>query len=162
MKPNQISEALKPLMVFNGTWNVEGKNLSWAPAFANAPLTGTQKVDVMGTRFLVANWNYKVDKTNEHSGIMIIGTDTDSSKPKVHLFDNEGSLRVYELKIDDHLWTLKGEEERATLEFAKDGKTYRELWEIKHDGTWKPLCERNGTKTLQNDMNLADFGTITE
>ena len=146
MTENHISEELKPLSVFNGTWNVEGKNLSGASAFANEPINGIQKVEILGSKFFVANWNYKFDKNNDHVGISIIGKDNDSSKPKIHLFDNGGSFRVYELKIEGNLWNIKGETERSTMEFAKDGKTYKELWEIKQDGKWKPLCERNGKK----------------
>lgn len=146
MKKNQISAELEPLMVFNGTWKVQGKNLSAAPALANEPLLGTQKVEIMGSKFLVANWNYKFDKNNEHAGITVIGKDNDSSKSQIYLFDNGGSFRVYELNIDGNLWNIKGEKERSTIEFDKDGKTYKELWEIKQDGKWKPLCERNGTK----------------
>ena len=146
MKNNEISKALEPLMVFNRTWKVQGRNLSGAPSFANKPVNGTQKVDVMGSKFLVASWKYKFDNNNEHIGITIIGKNNESSKPQLHQFDNGGSFRVYELKIDGNLWNIKGETERSTMEFDKDGKTYKELWEIKQDGKWEPLCERNGTK----------------
>lgn len=146
MKNIEISEELEPLLVFSGTWKVQGKNLSEAPFFANEPLSGTQKVDIMGSKFLEAHWNYKIDNKNEHAGITIIGNDNNSSKPKQYLFDNGGSFRIYELKIEGNLWNIKGETERSTMEFAKDGKTYKELWEIKQDGKWKPLCERSGTK----------------
>lgn len=146
MENKQISEELEQLMVFKGTWKVQGKNLSGAPSFANEPMNGTQKVEMLGSKFLVANWNYKFNKNNEHIGVSIIGKDNDSSKPKIHLFDNGASFRDYELNIDGNLWNIKGETERSTMEFAKDGKTYKELWEIKKDGKWEPLCDRNGTK----------------
>ncbi len=146
MENGPISGELMQLMVFKGTWKVQGKNLSASPLFANEPINGTQKVEMLGSKFLIANWNYKFDKNNQHVGISIIGKDNDSSKTKIHLFDNGGSSRVYELNIGGNLWTIKGETERSTIEFAKDGKTYKELWEIEKDGKWESLCERNGTK----------------
>ncbi len=141
----ETTEEMKPLMVFKGMWNVLGKNLPGAPIDANELLHGTQNVTILENNFLVANWNYKfVD--NEHTGISIIGKDNDSSQPKLHLFDNGGSNRVYELKIGGNLWTIKGETERSTMLFDKEGNTYEELWEIKQNGKWNPLCERYGTK----------------
>ena len=104
-----------------------GEKLSEAPALANQPLKGTQKVVIMGNKFLVARWNYKFANDNEHAGITIISKDNDGLKPQVQLFDNGGSFRTYELKIEGHLWNIKGETERSTMEFAKDGKTYKEL-----------------------------------
>ncbi|WP_157373890.1 hypothetical protein [Arenibacter certesii] len=149
----EIIEEMKPLMLFKGMWNVQGKNLPGAPIDANQPLHGTQNVTILGNNFLVAHWNYKfVD--NEHFGISIIGTDNDSSQPKLHLFDNGGSYRAYDLKIEGNLWTITGETERSTMVFDKEGNTYKEHWEIKLDGKWNPLCERYGTKeTVTNKEN---------
>lgn len=141
----ETTEEMEPLMVFKGMWNVQGKNLPGAPLEPNEPLHGTQNVTILGNNFLMANWNYKfVD--NEHTGISIIGRDNDSLQPKLHLFDNGGSSRVYQLKIDGKLWTITGETECSTMLFDKEGKTYRERWEIKQDGKWNPLCERYGTR----------------
>ncbi len=98
-----------------------------------------------GGNFLKADWKYKSNE-NEHIGISILGTDNDSQKLKMHNFDNTGFQRQYELNIEDNLWEVIGEMERASIFFDKKESSYNEKWEIKKDGRWQLLCERKAIK----------------
>jgi len=146
MKNIEIQETLKPLMAFVGNWKVEGVNFASAPNAPDVKVTGTQKVKLMeGGKFLKSDWKYK-SNGNRHIGISILGTDNDSKKPKMHNFDNTGFQRQYELNIEDDIWEVIGKTERASIFFDKKGTSYNEKWEIKKEGKWQPLCERNATK----------------
>ena len=146
MIDEEIQENLKPLMIFTGNWKVEGVNSASAPNSPDVKVTGTQKVKLMeGGKFLIADWEYK-SSGEGHIGISLLGTDNDSKTPKMRNFDNLGFYREYELNCKNDTWEIKGETERATLEFSKNGKSYNEKWEIKKNGKWHPLCERKATK----------------
>lgn len=146
MKNKEIQENLKPLMIFEGNWKVEGVNFASTPNSPNVKVTGTQKVNVMdGGIFLKANWTYK-SSGERHMGISILGTDNDSKNPKIRNFDNLGFYREYELNIAGYTWSIKGKTERAILEFDKKGTSYHERWELKKNGKWHPLCERKAAK----------------
>lgn len=147
MEKNKQSKSIESLMVFIGNWKVEGVNLSSAPSSPETPLIGTQKVELMeGGKFIKAIWKYDYDKNDKHYGISIIGQEQDSKKTQCNNFDNIGFHRIYDVTINDSIWKLTGKSERATIEFDKNGNSYKEFWEIKKDGKWQPLCERKGIK----------------
>lgn len=146
MKNKQKNIAKEPLLVFLGSWKVEGVNFPLAPNSPEVRVTGTQKVKLMeGDKFLRTDWKYNFNE-NEHIGISILGTDNDSEKPRMHNFDNLGFYKKYRLKIDDRILNIIGNTERAILEFDLEGRSYEEKWEIKKNGKWQPLCERKGIK----------------
>lgn len=145
MKTAEKTSSLKPLI---GTWSIEGVNLSAAPESPETPVIGIWKVEAMeGGRFLESHWEYDFG-SDKHIGISILGTPNDDPRPKIFSFDNGGFHRAYDLDIKGETWNIQGETERAVMEFDVDGSTYKEFWEIKSDGKWRPLCRRTGKKHL--------------
>lgn len=146
MKKTKTSEALDGLQIYLGKWKITGINISSEENSVQSPVSGENHVKVMaGGKFLESRWKYHFE-SGEHIGISIIGHDSDALNITSNNFDNLGFHRVYYMDIKADSFKLNGETERATFEFDNDGKTYKEVWEIKKHGTWKPLCERTGTK----------------
>ena len=147
MKKNENFEEAELLLLFLGNWKVEGSNLSAAPNSSDTPLSGTQHVTLMeGGRFIEAHWKYDYEGNEKHYGISIIGKPQEKSKTECHNFDNIGFHRIYDCDFTQKTWRLTGKSERASMEFDKNGMSYKEFWEIKKDGKWQSLCERKGIK----------------
>lgn len=60
--------------------------------------------------------------------------------------ENHGFSREYLVTVDGHVWTLAGDEERATVTFSDDGTTQTHHWEFRPDGEWVTLCDRVATR----------------
>jgi hypothetical protein len=135
------------LNVFVGRWAMSGVNKAEAPIAADAPVTGEENYGWLeGGFFLQAHFEHRFG-SDRHTGVGIIGYDAQTGEYVSHNFDNLGYQRMYQLSVQDRVWTFTGEFERATLVFSRDGRSFTIAWEIARDGeTWKPLCELKGTK----------------
>jgi hypothetical protein len=126
---------------FTGEWTMHA-------AFPGAPpVTGGRVVFewMTGERFLIQRWEVPVPEAPD--GLAIIGFDESSGTFRQHYFDSRGIARVYQMGLEDGLWTLRREApdfspldfaQRFTGRFSDDGKTIVGRWEIAHDGsTWE-------------------------
>jgi hypothetical protein len=61
-------------------------------------------------------------------------------------FENHGFYRNYSVDRNEDLWTLTGDQERATVRFEAGGTRQIVTWEWKQSGRWMPLCDRCAIK----------------
>jgi hypothetical protein len=137
------------LDMFVGKWNVEGKNLKGVPIGAEALVRGIATYEwLAGKHYLINKWSRKFDGST-HIGIGIIGMDETSATLVANHYDNIGFSRSYQVILKRLTWKFSGKNERASIEFTPDGKTFTEYWEVSADGTiWEPLCKLTGTKVF--------------
>jgi hypothetical protein len=92
-----------------------------------------------GRQFLIERWH--IDTPEAPDGIAIIGAGDGPDGLRQHYFDSRGVHRVYEMTLDDGVWTLSRDEpdpfpQRFTGTFSDDGKTITGRWEKHEDGAW--------------------------
>jgi hypothetical protein len=98
-----------------------------------------------GEQFLIQRWDVPVPEAPD--GLAIIGFDEGRGTFLQHYFDSRGIARVYAMRLEDGLWTLRREApDFSPLDFAQryrgtfsdDGTKIVGRWEIAHDGsTWE-------------------------
>src|SRR5687768_16109868 len=95
-----------------------------------------------GGQFLIQRWEIP-EVPEAPDGIAIIGDDPAGEGYLQHYFDTRGVARVYEMGIEDRLWTLRREKpdfspfdfaQRGEGRFSDDGKTIDGRWEMKKEG----------------------------
>jgi hypothetical protein len=107
-----------------------------------------------GEKFLVERWEVPVPEAPD--GIAIIGFDEGRDTYLQHYFDSRGVARIYEMGLEDGVWTLTREKpdfspldftQRYSGKFSEDGTTIEGAWEICHDGkTWEHDFDLTYTK----------------
>jgi hypothetical protein len=107
---------------------------------------------LLGERFVVQRWSVPVPEAPD--GIAIIGADQSKKDHYLqHYFDSRGVARVYQMTLDNNVWTLlRDEADFSPLDFPQryignisdDGQTITGRWEICHDRT-----------TWQRDFDLS-------
>ena len=75
-----------------------------------------------------------------------LGWDADRSTYFSWSIENHGFAREYLVTVDGDVWTLTGDEERATITFNDDGRTQTHHWEFRPEGEWITLCNRVATR----------------
>ncbi|MGH2923752.1 MAG: hypothetical protein ACRDKH_06975 [Solirubrobacterales bacterium] len=133
---NNDAEVLQELV---GDWEMEVD----APWTEGPTRGGTVSFEWMpGERFLIQRWEVPVPEAPD--GLAVIGWDEGRGALLQHYFDSRGVARVYEMKLDDGVWTLeRTREDLSPLEFAQryegrlsdDGSRIDGAWEIAHDKT---------------------------
>jgi hypothetical protein len=93
-----------------------------------------------GRRFLIERWSIEMPEAPD--GIAIIGAGDDPDGLRQHYFDSRGVHRVYEMTLDDGVWTLWRDSpdpfpQRFTGRFSHDGKTIAGRWEKKQGADWE-------------------------
>lgn len=147
-KRNDKHEALS---AFLGTWTSRGTSYGGTdqsgddPKANGEPWLGTcegrwhtgsfflvqdERVDIAGARF-------------DTLSLMGVGED---GKYFAQSFENHGYSRHYEVQRSGKKWTILGDTERATIEFADGGKKQTIQWEWKIKNKWFPLCDRIAMK----------------
>jgi hypothetical protein len=132
------------LDAFIGEWTIEA-------GFEGAP-AGTVEFEWMpGAKFVVQRWEVPVPEAPD--GLAIIGFDEGRQTYLQHYFDSRGVARVYEMSLEDNVWTLARTEpdfspldfsQRYVGTFSDDGRTIEGTWEISHDGTtWEKDFDLN-------------------
>ncbi|MBN1529160.1 MAG: DUF1579 family protein [Thermoleophilaceae bacterium] len=94
-----------------------------------------------GERFLAQRWQIPVPEAPD--GLAVIGYDEGRGTFLQHYFDSRGVARVYEMTLDDGVWTLAREQpdfspfefaQRYEGRFSADGDTIEGRWDIRHEG----------------------------
>jgi hypothetical protein len=94
-----------------------------------------------GGWFLVERWQIPVPEFPD--GAAVIGWDDGRQTLLQHYFDSRGVARVYEMRMENAVWTLiRTEPDFSPLDFEQrfigelsdDGRTITGRWEAKHSG----------------------------
>ena len=98
-----------------------------------------------GEQFLIQRWDVPVPEAPD--GLAVIGFNESRGTFLQHYFDSRGIARVYAMRLEDGIWTLRREApdfsaldfaQRYTGTFSDDGTAIVGRWEIAHDGaTWE-------------------------
>ncbi|CAN5492175.1 hypothetical protein BH09BAC3_BH09BAC3_38510 [soil metagenome] len=142
------AKELQQLSIFLGKWQVEGQNHENAPVGPGNKINGEETYEWMqGEFFMISKWDRQIGEVN-HTGIGLIHYDTESGFFSADQYDNLGYNRTYLLVQDKNVWKLIGNNERATIEFNKNGNSFTENWDINSDdgAMWKPLCSLMGRR----------------
>jgi hypothetical protein len=120
----------KELERFIGEWTMQ-VTFPGAP-----PMTGGRVVFewMTGEQFIIEGWEVPVPEAPD-------GTF------RQHYFDSRGIARIYQMRLEDGVWTLWRDTadfspldfaQRYTGRFSEDGTAIAGRWEIAHDGsTWE-------------------------
>lgn len=76
----------------------------------------------------------------------VLGVESRTDQCFARTFENHGFYRHYKLTVDDRIWLLEGETERARTVFDANGNTQTITWEWLRDGKWLSLCDRVATR----------------
>jgi hypothetical protein len=132
------------LDAFIGEWSLEA-------GFEGAP-AGTVEFEWMpGGKFVVQRWEVPVPEAPD--GLAIFGWDEGRQSYLQHYFDSRGVARVYEMSLEENMWTLSRTKpdfspldfsQRYVGTFSDDGRTIEGAWEISQDGTtWEKDFDLN-------------------
>jgi Protein of unknown function (DUF1579) len=96
-----------------------------------------------GEFFLIQNERALIDG-KPFDTLSVMGVDPEGESYFARTFDNHGFYRHYHLAVDNNIWLLEGDTERARTVFGDDRQTI--TWEWLRDGRWLPLCDRVATR----------------
>ena len=103
----------------------------WVLGDPSAPVGRTSFSWLEGQRFLVQRWTVEIPGAPD--GIAIIGIDATSGELVQHYFDSRGVARVYQMTLEDHVWTLWRSDpdfaQRFTGTISTDGSSIMGSWE---------------------------------
>ena len=130
------------LDVLIGEWSIEAR----FPGAPPSDLRGRVAFEWMsGDRFVIERWEVPVPEAPD--GVAIIGFDEGRQTLLQHYFDSRGVARVYEMTLDDGVWTLSRTApdfsplsfcQRFTGSFSDDGMRIDGRWEKTGDaGAWE-------------------------
>jgi len=142
-------EEMKALALLTGQWTLSGTGHA-DPEFAGYRIHGTESYDwVPGGHFLSGKWDMLFDMA-AYRGVGIMGYNARKKQFYMTHFDDAGYVRHYKVRVDGHSWSITGNRERITIEFAPDGQSFTEKREISTDNaTWKLHCSIQATKLPQ-------------
>lgn len=137
-RPGHRTSAMR-LGTLAGRWHVEGE-VERNENAAGSHWTSEEHAEWLpGECFLVHRWDARVGEGN-FQGMAVFGCDAHDGYFAT-FFDNAGHHPTYLVTVDGDTWTLTGEEQRATYEFAADGQSIQIRWQAKGVDGWQPLCE---------------------
>jgi hypothetical protein len=93
-----------------------------------------------GERFLIERWD--IPHPDAPDGVAIMGYDEGRGTLLQHYFDSRGVARVYDMGLEDGVWTLSRTRpdfspltfwQRFEGRFSGDGRKIEGAWEISHD-----------------------------
>ena len=134
---------MRELGAFIGEWTM-------AVGIPDAPQGRVLFEWMPGEKFVVERWD--IPHPDAPDGVAIMGYDEGRGTLLQHYFDQRGVARVYEMTLEDGIWTLERNKEdfspldfsqRFTGEFSEDGSRIEGTWEIAHDH-----------KTYEKDFDL--------
>jgi hypothetical protein len=136
--------------VFLGEWRATGVSFGGedqrqeAPRARPTPWTSTHTAKWHTGQFFLVQ-DERADVGRPFDTLSIMGWDEPAQTYFVRSFENHGYYRHYDMAVQNRVWTITGESERARIEFSADGATQTITWEWRpHDG-WLPLCDRVAT-----------------
>lgn len=132
MSPNPALERLDALV---GEWEMEA-GPPGGPQWPGEARVGFEWL--VGRTFLIERWH--VDLPEAPDGIAIIGAGDGPETFRQHYFDSRGVQRIYEMTLDDGVWSLWRDApdpfpQRFTGKFSDDAKTIAGRWEKKEAGS---------------------------
>ncbi len=144
--------AHKLLDSFVGNWRAEGMSFggtdqSGKDAKANGVVwTSTHRARWhTGEFFLIQDERAQIGGA-PFDTLSILGVAPADKGHFARTFENHGFYRHYRLSVDDRIWVLEGETERARTVFDASGSTQTITWEWLRGGKWLPLCDRVATR----------------
>jgi hypothetical protein len=91
-----------------------------------------------GRRFVVQRWEVPVPEAPD--GVALLGPHEDRDGLVQHYFDSRGVHRVYDMTLEDGVWTLEREhpgfDQRFRGTFSDDGDTIEGVYEMRNDADW--------------------------
>ena len=140
------------LNVFLGEWKAEGISYGGTDQSGDPKAHGEPWLSTHIARWHTGSFFMLQDERATIAGktfdtLSIMGVDPESGQYFARTFENHGYYRHYELAVDDHVWTLSGDAERARMVFKDGNRTQVISWEWKRDGKWLPLCDRTAVRT---------------
>ena len=137
------------LAVFLGNWQADGTSYGGSDQTVDNPRGGATPWHSIHT----ARWysgEFFVVQDERANGpfdtLSLLGWDDEAGRYFCRSVENHGFARDYTMTVEDDLWTLTGEHERATYRFGTDGNTQEISWQIEIDGSWLPLCDRTARR----------------
>ena len=131
-------KTMDDLKVFIGEWSLEMTPPGGQPSGdVGARVTFVE----LGEKFLIERWTVPVPEAPD--GIAVIGYDEGRRTLLQHYFDDRGVARVYEMSLENGVWTLERTKpdvspldfmQRFKGTFSADRRTIDGRWEICNDG----------------------------
>ena len=139
-------EEMKSLSMLTGKWKLSGVGHA-ATGSDGYRIYGTESYDwVPGGHFLSGKWDMMFDVA-PYKGVGIMGFNAQKKQFYMTHFDDAGYVRHYKVKVSGNNWSITGNRERITIEFAQDGQSFTEKREISTDNaTWKLHCRIDAIK----------------
>jgi hypothetical protein len=139
------------LSVFLGKWKAAGKSFGGPNQDARNPRANpTQWTSTHEARWHSGAFFLVQDERAQVGGpfdtLSILGWDDGKRRYFAHTFENHGYYRHYEVTVEGKVWHIRGETERARIEFREDDTQQNIAWEWRPDDEWLPLCDRVATK----------------
>jgi hypothetical protein len=140
------------LEVFAGTWKAEGTaygdpEATGDPKAHQAPWVSTHDADWhTGAYFMVQDERAKVGGETFDT-LSVMGVDAETGDYFARTFENHGFYRDYAVSRDGDVWTIRGDTERARIEFIDGGRTQVIAWEWRPEKEWVALCDRTARRT---------------
>lgn len=136
-----MADEHRALAVFVGDWSAEGT--SYGADQTGFPWRSVHTARWHSGEFFVVQ--------NEHANgpfdtMSFLGWDADRQAYFSWSVENHGFAREYRVAVDGDVWTLSGEQERATITFSDDGRQQTHHWEFRAEGEWVTLCHRVATR----------------
>lgn len=136
-----MAEEHRALSVFVGDWSAEGT--AYGADEAGGPWRSVHTARWHSGEFFVVQ--------DEHANgpfdtMSFLGWDADRQTYFSWSVENHGFAREYLVTVDGDVWTLTGEQERATITFSEDGWRQTHHWEFRPHGEWVTLCDRVATR----------------
>jgi hypothetical protein len=137
MQEPDRNPALDRLEALVGDWTMEA-GPPGGPAWPGEATVSFEWLD--GRWFLIQRW--KVEMPEAPDGIALIGLGESDGTFQQHFFDSRGVHRIYEMTLDDGVWTLwryhPGFSQRYEGRVSEDGKAIEGRWEKQLDsGHWE-------------------------
>ena len=138
-RPGQSGSEHQRLKVFLGNWTAEG---TLANGSAIALTEDCDWLPGAGSFFIMQREEMRIGHDSFRT-TRVVGYDRDAQVYDVHHFDSHGHARIYRGAEREGVWTLSGQQERATFVLDADGGSFTAKWEQRGpDGSsWLPLCE---------------------
>ena len=134
------------MAAFVGSWQSDGQSRpSPYDRAATSPLPvrmhGAYVGDWLpGEFFLIHRWDQRVGSVG-FRGLWVMGYDSKTDRYLLHLFDDAGNSVAYRATVEDRVWTIVGDRQRATITFSADGGTMTQQWSVREGDAWVPLCD---------------------
>ena len=136
------------LSVFLGNWRAEGISFGGTDrSGADPKANGVPWISTHNARWHTGDFFLIQDERAQIGGkafdtLGIMGVEPGDNGHFARTFENHGFQRHYALSVDDRIWLLEGETERARTVFDAAGNTQTITWEWLQGGKWLPLCDR--------------------